>query len=293
MNLPMVSIIAPVFNDQNKIGLLIDSLFNQDYPKDLFEIIIVDNGSTDMSKEIIRKYPVIFLEENEIQSSYAARNKGILKAKGDIIAFIDSDCIADRQWVKQGVAVVQASDVDLAGGKVEFFFSPQKTAAEIYDSLMSMQNQFSIKEMGASTTANLFVKAKLFKDFGLFALVKSGGDIQWTSEASKKGARIVFAGDAIVRHPARDLKELLKKSLRVGKGYPQIWNKLNKSFIQRLEVLVRKFLPQKPSSIRNLIKTRAPDQGYDKKFLNIWGVAYLCNATTGLGILLCKFNKAN
>ncbi|MCB9772155.1 MAG: glycosyltransferase [Candidatus Omnitrophica bacterium] len=287
----MVSIIAPVFNDQNKIGLLIDSLLNQDYPKDLYEVILVDNGSTDQSKDVIAKYPVILLQEDKVQSSYAARNIGIGQANGDILAFIDSDCIADKQWLKQGVATLQSQGADMAGGKVEFFFSPQKTAAEIYDSMMSMQNQVSIQEMGASTTANLFVKAKLFKDFGLFAPVKSGGDIQWTSDASKKGARIVFAADAIVRHPTRDLRELLKKSLRVGKGYPQVWDKLNKSFVQRLEILVRKLLPQKPSSILRLINTRAPGQGYEKKLWKIWAVAYLCNITSVWGTLLFKLNR--
>ncbi len=282
MSLPKVSVIAPVYNDEKRVGLLIESLLNQVYPKDLLEVIIVDNGSKDQSKEIIKEYPVIFLEENDVQSSYAARNKGIARAQGEILGFIDSDCVADAQWVKQGVEAIQSRNVDLAAGKVDFIFSPKKSAAEIYDSMMSMRNEIYVKGQGASTTANVFVKAKLFKEFGPFPTVKSGGDIQWTSARTKGGCRITFAEKAIVLHPARDLRELLKKALRVGKGSVVTRRQNNTGVFKDWTQI---FLPRKPATISRFIQERAPGKGYEKKLMSIWWTAYLWNLTKGIGML--------
>jgi len=289
LNCPKVSVIVPVYNNEDKIGLLIESLMDQDYPKDRYEIRVVDNGSNDKSKEIIQRYPVVFLEENEIQSSYAARNKGLRYARGDILAFIDSDCIADAQWLKEGVNAL--TKADLAGGKVEFFFSDQKTTAEIFDSIMNMQNHVMVKEQGASVTANLFVKANIFKKLGIFAPVKSGEDFQWTYAATQHGYKINFADKAIVRHPTRKLYELLRKSLRVGSGYPNLWGKLNKPVSYRFETIVRTFLPQKFSTVRRIIRERAPDKDYEKQLKSIWAISYLCSVATGLGILASWLNS--
>lgn len=282
---PMVSVIVPVFNDEKRIGVLIESLLKQDYPKERYEVIIVDNGSVDHSKEVVQKYPVVFLEENDTQSSYAARNKGIAKAQGEILAFIDSDCVADIQWIKEGVQVIQTQGVDMAGGQVEFFFSEKQSAAEIYDSMTSMRNELYIAQVGGATTANLFVKAKLFKEFGLFPAVKSGGDLQWTGARTKQGCRIAFASKAVVHHPARNLNELLKKALRVGKG-SMVMRRQNKDKNSTKD-LVRTFLPQKPSSISRFIEERAPGRGYEKRLMSIWLTAYLWNLTKGIGMLSC------
>ena len=64
-----------------------------------YEVIIVDNNSKDNTLKIIQKYPVISLIESRIQSSYATRNTGLKRSNGEIIAFTDSDCIADKDWI--------------------------------------------------------------------------------------------------------------------------------------------------------------------------------------------------
>ena len=98
-----VSVIIPVYNDLEGIKKCLNSLYNQSYDKNLFEIIVIDNGSTDGTKEFLKKSPVNFVELNEIKSSYAARNKGIYYAKNEILGFTDSDVITDRNWIKNGV----------------------------------------------------------------------------------------------------------------------------------------------------------------------------------------------
>jgi hypothetical protein len=101
---PFVSIIVPVYNGSRSIDALLTSLLALDYPADRCEILIVDNKSTDDTCERVQRYPVTLLEETEIQSSYAARNRGIRAAKGGIIAFTDADCVADPDWLRNLLA---------------------------------------------------------------------------------------------------------------------------------------------------------------------------------------------
>jgi cellulose synthase/poly-beta-1,6-N-acetylglucosamine synthase-like glycosyltransferase len=279
--LPDLSIIAPVCNAENEVSKLLDSLTNLDYPQDRMEIIIVDNKSTDNTKEVVKKYPVKLLEENEFQSSYAARNKGIKYASGDILAFIDSDCIASPKWLIEGVRSF-SDDADLVGGKVEFYFSDNKSAAEMYDSITNMQIEHNIKERNVAKTANLFVKSSLFDEVGMFPHhATSGGDVQWTAMATRAGYKLVYAPDAIVKHPARTLKGLLKKQYRVGKGKMKA---LNAEFRESgKKSLLGSAIPRL-SEIRGLIDERGTED-MDKKVLRIWMVALLCNLATGLGIL--------
>ncbi|KAF5437563.1 Glycosyltransferase involved in cell wall bisynthesis [Candidatus Methanophagaceae archaeon] len=156
-SLPAVSIIVPAYNAEKDIATLIESLLHLDYPKELLEIIIVDNNSTDRTKEIVNRYSVKLLEENTIQSSYAARNKGIRNAKNKIMAFTDSDCVATPQWVKKGVKALVSESADLVGGRVKFFYSERRTAAELYDSITNMQIKLNIKDRNvAKTTKYVF-----------------------------------------------------------------------------------------------------------------------------------------
>lgn len=93
MNLPLISIIIPIFNRENTISVCIDSVLNLNYPN--FELILIDDGSNDNSKTICQNYKnkysniIFFCQENKGVST--ARNKGIELAKGKWITFIDSD----------------------------------------------------------------------------------------------------------------------------------------------------------------------------------------------------------
>ncbi len=289
-NLPKVSVIVLVYNAENNIATLIESLLDLDYPKELLEIIIVDNNSSDMTKEIAKQFPVKLLEEKNIQSSYAARNRGIHNAKGEILAFIDSDCTATPPWVKEGVKVLVYEDADLVGGKVEFVYSKNKTAAELYDSITHMQNEIYIKELKVSSTANLFVKSSLFNEIGMFPdRVKSGGDLQWTGKAVANGFLLVYSPEAIVNHPTRSIKALLMKKYRTGTGAMHIWINNGTSLKRMVYWTLKSFLPPRLSSIKKRIHQRGTKE-MNEKVIDMWCVSYLCNLSTGLGILKSIFS---
>lgn len=288
---PFVSVIVPVYNDCEHIELLLKSLLCQDYPKDLLEIIVIDNNSTDTSKEIVQKFPVTLLEENDIQSSYAARNRGIRHAKGQILVFIDSDCVADSQWLRQGITKLCTKSVDLVGGQAKFTFSEKQTAAECYDSLANLALESKVSR-GVAATCNLFVKTEVFKSIGLFPdNVKSGGDVQWTGKATQAGFSLVYAPNAVVYHPARFLGELLKKLYRVSVGMGGI---LISEQSPKSQILLKVFGKLKPYSI-SFVKQLIAEKGSDnmnEKLISIWFVAHLCRFVMALGLSRALFRKA-
>lgn len=288
---PFVSVIVPVYNDCEHIELLLKSLLCQDYPKDLFEIIVIDNNSTDTSHQIVQRFPVTLLEENEIQSSYAARNKGIHHAKGQILVFIDSDCVADSQWLRKGVGKILTEPADLVGGQVEFTFSQKQTAAECFDSLTNLALESKVSR-GVAATCNLFVKAPIFDSIGLFPNnVKSGGDVQWTGKATQKGFSLVYAPDAIVYHPARLLGQLLRKLYRVSIGMGGILINEQSPKSQILRKALGKLKPYSISFVKQLIAEKGSDN-MNEKLISIWFVAHLCRFVMALGLARALFHRA-
>lgn len=93
MSLPLVSVVIPVFNNEDTINETLDSVVNQDYIN--LEIIVVNDGSTDNTEELLNSYKQIRIINQENSGSAVARSKGIHAASGKYIAFID----ADDLWV--------------------------------------------------------------------------------------------------------------------------------------------------------------------------------------------------
>ncbi len=216
---PFVSVIVPVYNDRLRIRLCLAALLDQTYPRDCYEVIVVDDGSTDGTREVVAAQPVTLLVEPRVRGSYAARNRALREARGEVIAFTDADCIPARQWIAAGVHALEAQAADLAGGAVRLVASPRPSGAEIYDSITNMRQERTIPERRVAKTANLFVRARLFETLGPFTeSLPSGGDVDWTRRATRRGHRLIFAPEAQVTHPTRRLLALLGKQFRVGRG---------------------------------------------------------------------------
>lgn len=289
---PFVSVIVPVYNDQDRIGLAIDSLLGQTYPKELYEVIIVDNGSMDKTVEVVGKYPVKLLEETEIQGSYAARNKGIAEAKGRVLAFTDADCIVDPNWIKAGIDALKSTCAFQAGGHVKCRFSKKATAAEYYDALCGIRIKDNVETRGVAFTANLFVRKEVIDELGGFPQhIKSGGDVYFTSHASEAGYNIIFAQDAIVEHPTRDFCGIMKKMVRIGKGKVSMLQKASETGTTTKSMKPGRFLTDiNPFILNNRIK----EDGYTVgpfKFLCIVAVAYMSLFAGAYGAFIGYFLK--
>lgn len=222
-SLPFVSVIIPVFNDVARLQSCLQPLENQTYPKSAYEVIVVDNASDEDIEAAVNPFTQATAICENRRGSYAARNKGISFAKGDIIAFTDVDCIPASDWLEKGVeALYSVSNCGLVAGKIEFFFKDpnQPTIFELCDSTMHLQQEFYLKNSNFGATANVFTFKEVLETVGLFNQdLKSGGDYDWGQRVYQAGYQQLYAENACVAHPARSsFDELYKKIIRTTKA---------------------------------------------------------------------------
>ncbi len=230
MTTPYVSVIVPVLDSVDGIVATLNALLRQTYPEDRFEVLIVDNGSTDGTRDavagVVEAHPerVKLLTELERRSSYAARNVGVAAARGEVLAFTDADCIPAADWIERGVSALDAESADYAAGRVEMTFTgPRPGVWEYYDAVGKL-NQRRYMERGFGATANLFVRRRSMDDHGAFrADLISGGDYEFGRRLARAGEKGVYAESAVVGHPARaSARSVLKKERRILTGRRQL-----------------------------------------------------------------------
>jgi glycosyltransferase involved in cell wall biosynthesis len=174
-----ISVIVPFHNEKKYIEKCIRALLSQDFPKDKYEIFLVDNNSTDGSDRIVQKYRGInLLSENKI-GSYAARNRGIEESQGKIIAFTDSDCVAKSNWLKSISEALRSYKTKLVQGRIEFKHrSRYQSLLETYEAEKAgYVFSSSKKQIYYGYTNNMAVRKEVFDSLGRFHEITRGGDV--------------------------------------------------------------------------------------------------------------------
>lgn len=222
-----VSVIVPVYNDY-RIASCISSLLLQDYPRELYEIIVVDNNSVASIKEIIQRFPVRYLRE-ERQGSYFARNRGLEVATGDIAAFIDADCIADPAWLNNLVRGFEDQRVGGIGGKILKLHPKTWVQAAAEDLAEQQVSPQSLPFFPATyiVTANAAYRMSSLGELGGFdTQFQSGGDIDLAWRVQQSSYQIVSACDAIVYHDAREsVKGYFRQYFNYAVGHTLLFKK--------------------------------------------------------------------
>lgn len=224
-----VSVIIPTYKDWTRLQLCLDSLKCQSYPQSCFEIIVVNNDpSVQVPSELSIPINCRIIQEHQ-PGSYAARNAAIKVARGEIYAFTDSDCLPQKDWLKNGVDFLEYNcNYHRLGGKVELF-SERKILrwTEVYEMLFSFPQDNFVIEQGMAVTANMFSRREVFSRVGLFDQnLMSGGDGEWGKRANAEGYEIAYLENCVVRHPTRgDLNDLIKKTRRMAGGHVMISSK--------------------------------------------------------------------
>ena len=221
---PFVSVIIPVFNDNEHLTICLTALEKQTYLQSAYEIIVVDNNSLEDVESIVAQFSQARLVFESRAGSYIARNRGLEAAQGDVIAFTDADCIPEPNWLEGGVTALKSrSNVGLVAGHVELFVKEanRPNPFELYETvaLAFPQDQF-LADDHFGVTANLFTFKQVIEAVGAFdERLKSGGDKQWGQRVYAAGYRQIYAEHARVKHPARDSwEELCKRSIRLVGG---------------------------------------------------------------------------
>jgi GT2 family glycosyltransferase len=131
-------------------------------------------------------------------------------ARGEVLAFCDSDCLPRPTWLEEGLAALDGAD--LVAGEVTFFPPAHPTVWALLTADMFLDQQRNVR-LSQAVTANLLVSRRLFEDSGGFDdSMPSGGDYEFVQRLVQQGARLVYAPTAVVKHPAlQDGQSFLRK----------------------------------------------------------------------------------
>jgi cellulose synthase/poly-beta-1,6-N-acetylglucosamine synthase-like glycosyltransferase len=284
-----ISVIIPVYNDPGGLRDTLESLVAQDFPRSRFEIIVVDNGSTDLTHQVASdfatNYPEIMrvVVEDSIQSSYAARNKGIDLSFGEIMCFIDADMTVDKDWLRNVERLLAEKRINYVGFRVEITVN-KKTVVALYNQMNGFPVEYYVKDTGFAPTCCLAVRRDLFRKVGLFnPRLVSSGDLEFGNRVKQAGFSLWYEPNIIMYHPARTtIRSFIKKSLRIGRGIYQ----LSTLYPDRYSGIQSRLVSRRPRSARTPTNTAAYKQtGLTMKmafyFLTLVNIIAL-----GLGYLL-------
>lgn len=200
---PRVSVIIPHFRDLGGLDLCLRGLGSQTFPADDFEVIVADNNSPEgeavVAEVIAGRARLTVISD---KGAGPARNGGVAVARGDILAFIDSDCVPEADWLTEGLAALPA--YDFVGGRVTVLVADpaRMTGAEAFERVFAFDFKTYITKKGFTGAGNLFCSRTVFDRVGGFRVGVSE-DVEWSHRARGKGFRLGYAPRAIVGHPAR------------------------------------------------------------------------------------------
>jgi glycosyltransferase involved in cell wall biosynthesis len=225
MNKIKVSIVIPAYNEEKYIGGCLDAIAKQEYSN--YEIILVDNGSSDKTIKIATDYEIEILQNASLNIS-GLRNLGASKARGNILIFIDSDCIPVKDWLFNGILRLQDKNVGVTGAACSM--PPKSTWVE---KAWYSSKPKGVREVNFLGTANMFVWKELFDRLsGFNKELRTGEDYEFCNRVKRCGYKVVSDDDIKVFHlrGPRTLIERLKKEIWYGVETKKIL-KLNKIYL--------------------------------------------------------------
>ena len=212
-----VSVIVPHYNDLIGLSACLDALSVQEgIDRDSYEIVVCDNNSPIDFKKIARVVDGrARLVQTASRGAGPARNEAVKHAKGQKLAFTDSDCIPDKNWLASGVARLRQGLI--VGGQMLVSVENERalSGAEAFERVFAFNNRRYMEQESFSVTANLFCEKACFEHVGPFRTQVSE-DKEWCQRAVALGYSLQYEPSAIVSHPARrNWRSLVKKWARI------------------------------------------------------------------------------
>ncbi|SFR40296.1 Glycosyl transferase family 2 [Marinobacter gudaonensis] len=192
---PFVSIVIPAYNEGDHIGKCLAALISQNYPDDRYEIIVVDNGSSDNTVAEAQRFDVRVLSKPAVKVG-AVRNFGVAHSRGDILAFIDSDCIAQPNWLSAGVSALKKENVGAVGGGCLLREEPSWI-----EKGWKLGKEGSDEQVTSLAGGSFLVKANLFRKLnGFDESINAGEDTKLSRDIASLGYRLLFLKECFVVH---------------------------------------------------------------------------------------------
>ena len=211
----------------DEIKELVHSFQRLSFDRDKFEVIIIDDGSSDQTIDFLKNYltqanfKLAFYSQMN-QGPGAARNLGMQKASGDFFIFIDSDCTVPDTWLSQIERALIQNKADAFGGPDTYrdeFPAMLKAVNYTMTSFLTTGGLRGKKGKKLATfyprSFNMGISRQIAKQVGGFGSLRHGQDIEFSNRIIKSGARIVFVADAPVYH---------KRRTNITRFYRQVFN---------------------------------------------------------------------
>lgn len=198
---PEATIVVAVYNGAITIEACVASLLALRYPREDFEVIVVDNGSTDGTRGVLAAFgDQIRVLEEPTRGASAARNCGIRNARGGLIAFTDADCIVEADWLASLVQPLDDPSVGIVGGPILGRVAGNRI--ERFGELIHDQRRaIELDCPPYAASGNWGSRRPVLCEAGLFdETLLRGQDVDLAWRICQSGYRLVYAPSAIVRH---------------------------------------------------------------------------------------------
>ena len=224
---PIVSIVIPTHDRPAELRACLEALARQDVPSEQFEVVVVDDGSASPPTALIESFAGRVCAGLVVQGNAgaaAARNAGVRRAAGRIVAFTDDDCRPERGWVRAFVRRIEQNPDALVGGRTLNALpeNPYSTASQL---LVSYLYGYYNRDPDAAvflTSNNFAMRTDRFHAVGGFDERfprAAAEDRDLCDRWLRNGMRLVYAPDAVVHHAhALSLASFLRQHVNYGRG---------------------------------------------------------------------------
>ena len=201
----LFSVIVAFLNEEQYIEQCIKSLVRQDFSRSEYELIFVNNGSTDASAEIVSHFPEISLIQENKKGAYAARNRGLKEARGEIIAFTDADCAVSKNWLMQIYQGMQRTCATIVLGRC-CFPSHIPLSLQMFEDYENAKLAYVLqncaKKYFFAGNGNMAVKRIAFEQHGYFLPWIRGADTEFLQRciARQNDLKVVYLNEMKIVH---------------------------------------------------------------------------------------------
>jgi mycofactocin glycosyltransferase len=207
---PSLSIIVPTRDRGKSLVECLESLYAQDYPSEQIEIIAIDDGSVDETQKLMSGFACKLLKNPSSRGQSYCRNLGAQHAKGEILAFLDDDCVAGRTWLKDLVLYFRWEEVGAVGGYVDGYSS--RSLLDRYEKVFSRLNlgKYIVRGMKDRSTfyvptCNMLVRKKAFDETGgIRETMHLGEDVDFCWRLRDAGWQALYVPSGVVMHKHRN-----------------------------------------------------------------------------------------
>ena len=215
----LVSVIIPAYNAEDTLAAAIEAVCAQDAVARV-ELIVVDDGSTDTTADIVRRYPGVVYVHQDNAGPASARNHGARIAKGSILFFTDSDCSPERSWISKMLKGFAHESVSAVAGSYGIANTASPLARVIHAEIVFRHRVLMPDFPKAFGSYNVAIRRAVFEAAGGFNAqyrTASGEDNDLSYKIIARGGRIFFRRDACVDHYHQEaLPRYLKEQFRHG-----------------------------------------------------------------------------